>query len=161
MEQSLKPSAILSGFIGSVCGGVASLYAPDNVVFSAICTTLGGTALIFFQQKVGRSAWKLVTTTAVLGCFIAVSYLCVVDRVSEGVTLVTTKPVALRSTHEVSEDTVVSVLAVGERVRYLARTWRKYRIKRETSSYLDYWRLVELSDGRQGWIYGAYLRHEQ
>ncbi len=49
------------------------------------------------------------------------------------------------------------VVHPGQTATYVDRSFRKYLMIREGGTYFDYWRKVRTADGRDGWIYGAYL----
>lgn len=49
------------------------------------------------------------------------------------------------------------VVHPGQSATYIDRSFRKYLMIREGGTYFDYWRKVRTADGRDGWIYGAYL----
>ena len=49
------------------------------------------------------------------------------------------------------------VVHPGQTATYIDRSFRKYLMIREGGTYLDYWRKVRTADGKDGWIYGAYL----
>ena len=154
--NELQPRTILGVFLGSLCGGVASMFAPDSVVFSALCTTLGGTFFAIIEVKVGRSIGRLILLLGGLALFLATSYLCIVDPLKKGDSLFTSYVVRFHPQLSSNEDEFTT-LPKGVRVTFLRRTFRRHRVVRESRSYFEYWRFVETENHQKGWIYGAYL----
>ena len=78
------------------------------------------------------------------------------DTLSKGQSLTTTTRVKLKSIPGVGNK--IAIIPKGEQVTYLEKKYTRTRWHESGKCYHNFWRKVEIKDGRIGWIYGAYLK---
>ena len=106
-----------------------------------------------------RTLGRLIVVVA-LG--LAAAYpVCIHDRLAMNHAVTVTRTAKLRpapGTHVMPGTVLVQA---GDTATYIDRSLRKYLLVRENGTYFDYWRKLRTSDGRDGWIYGAYLEQSE
>ena len=168
--------AFLRGAIGTIIGLIPAKYFFDSIPLIVIVAGLGGIigevlipkllpneAANAEEKKPKTGIPKLMiglilSIVFALGCFhIYMTY----DKYEVGqklrVVTFTNVRMAEKPFFKDKSNNLVDMLHAGEMVTYVSKQPRRLGRRTALNYYLDFWREVKTEDGKQGWVYGAYL----